>query len=166
MSNHIFETYRIDRLTDEDHLDIGERFPIRKRNVVNFNSPQKRNIESVFEYVRMHKFPQLISRLDALFVFPEGKEYEDYWCNAKFRNNLGQEINYVLYKLDLEGDIVWLDSEYFDECLYSSQRNMEDSAKCYWKSNDDRTMKKYSVEGFFKGTAIVSKVQIKSFFDK
>lgn len=166
--SHIFEAYRIDRLIIDDNcLNISDTFPFRERKLIDFESQKKRNIESVFENVRNDEFSEMPSRLNTLFVFPEGKEYENYWCNAKFRNHSGQKIKYVLYKLNLDGDIVWLDSEYFDECSYPGTRNIEDSARCYWKSkDDDGIIKKDSVEGLFKGKAIVSGIQIKTFPDQ
>lgn len=124
-------------------------------------SERKLTIETVFEDVRNTMFPHLPSRQSSLFVFPiDDVKYKEEWLNILYPH---QNAEYVLLTLSLTGELLWFDSDFYNDCLLFdiSPSKLEEQARLYWKPKED-----YSnlpqIEGLFVGEATIEKIEIKT----
>ena len=124
-------------------------------------SPRKLMIENIFENVRNAKFPHLPSRKSSLFVFPMNEvKYEEEWLNILYPH---RNAEYVLLTLSLTGELLWFDSDFYNECqLYSNNiPKLREQASQYWKPIEDY-LDLPQIEGLFIGTAIVENIEVKT----
>lgn len=121
-------------------------------------SPNKVQVETVFEDVRKKTFPNMPSRMNSLFVFPLTERYTQEWLNTMYPK---LNVGYIFLTLILNGDLYWFDADYYNDSLFLDDINdIKSYALNYWKSIDN-----YSdlplIEGLFIGNAIVENIEVK-----
>lgn len=156
--------YKVGRIVPIDssgQYKVGQVL-LQPQSKINPNySPRKLMIETLFEKIRVTDYHNLPSRQTSLFVFPIDDEiFREEWLNILYPH---QNVEYVLLTLSLTGELLWFDSDFYNDCLLFEldPSKLEEQARLYWEPKDD-----YSnlpqIEGLFVGTAIIENIEIKT----
>lgn len=131
------------RLVREPEFKIGDH--ICSRNEA------KAEMEDILEVVRRRAFGHMPSRRLAMFVMPSADLAEE-WASRLFFN---RPTEYLLLKLSVTGDLVWLDSDRLTTMM------TEEAAAEYWGSEfseEDWASTDIVPEGLFVGCAKIEDV--------
>lgn len=111
----------------------------------------KAEMEDLLEDVRRRAFGHMPSRRLAMFVMPSA-DLAGEWASRLFFN---RPTDYLLLKLSVTGDLVWLDSDKLTTMM------TEEAAAEYWGSElsaEDWTSADIVPEGLFVGCAKIEEV--------
>ena len=156
--------YKVGRIVPiemKEQYKVGQVLFLPQPKINPDYSERKLMIENIFEDGRKTVFPHLPSRQSSLFVFPiDDVKYEEEWLNILYPH---QNAEYVLLTLSLTGELLWFDSDFYNECqLYSNNiPKLQEQASQYWKPIEDY-LGLPQIEGLFIGTAIVENIEVKT----
>ena len=156
--------YKVGRIVPIESLGQYKKGQLILQPQPNINpnySSRKLMIESTFEKIRVTDYHNLPSRQNSLFVFPiDDVKFREEWLNILYPH---QNVEYALLTLSLTGELLWFDSDFYNDCLLfeSDPSKFEEQARLYWRPLED-----YSdipqVEGLFVGEAIIEKIGVKT----
>lgn len=155
--------YKVGRIVPIESLGQYKKGQLILQPQPNINpnySSRKLMIESMFEKIRVTDYPNLPSRQNSLFVFPiDDVKFREEWLNILYPH---QNVEYVLLTLSLTGELLWFDSDFYNDCLLfeSDPSKFEEQARLYWEPKDDYNLPQ--IEGLFVGTAIIENIEIKT----
>lgn len=156
--------YKVGRIVPIESLGQYKKGQLILQPQPNINpnySSRKLMIESTFEKIRVTDYPNLPPRQNSLFVFPiDDVKFREEWLNILYPH---QNAEYVLLTLSLTGELLWFDSDFYNECqLYCNNiPKLQEQASQYWKPIEDY-LGLPQIEGLFIGTAIVENIEVKT----
>lgn len=151
--------YRIEPIDKNGDIHIGDSLPMPEENPEMKLPQRKKDAEDLFEDARLSFFPDLFSRKSSLFVIPFEIKYVELWADTKYSKNYAE---YLLLTLRLNGELEWYDADLFNDIVSPfPQYPLEELAKLYWGGLGDDYSQTELVEGLFRGTAIIEKIERK-----
>lgn len=147
-----FRVIKTESLNYEESVFSGKTSICRNDFSCNF----RQVYEAVFEEVRGQQCPELPSRLECIFVFPNKDNYFE-WTPYE-----GGQC--YLLELELEGNLVWLDAKFINEDLTAfllkadnlNEKDMDqirEIAAQYWDTASEKELNSVQCEGLFVGKA-------------
>lgn len=153
-----FRVIKAESLNYEESVFSGKTTICRNDFSCNF----RQVYEADFEEVRGQQCPELPSRLECIFVFPNKDNYFE-WTPYE-----GGQC--YLLELELEGNLVWLDAKLINEDLTAfllkadnlNEKDMDqirEIAAQYWDTASEKVLNSVQCEGLFVGEAIIISIE-------
>ena len=157
----MFKAYRIIK-SECLHSDVIHLYGLSPIKRDSFSSPFKSLYERIFEDVRKQQFPELPSRFECVFVFPNKENYSEW-----VPDNGGQ---CYLLELELTGEFAWFDAKCINEDLTDflqkadnlnekDLNQIREIAKQYWNTASEKELNSVNSEGLLAGTAKIISIE-------